>query len=219
MTLSDDRVYEKLSKDFVLGYKNITGEKYSGRSGKYDCEDAAVYTTNGAGPRNLQLFIMNKEGIVLTCLPGFWAAEDLLCEIDFALGLDKIWSDKNLSSDDKNKLFKQAHLNHTKCHSHMMIERSHLQGFDAQHEDKRGNSDFLFKDGDYRPNHKLKNGVCKKFPQFKTCDQVMHERMAVRAFLPYEKFDVAKFSDYGKTKYDKKIKKPGDEKKKDKSPK
>jgi hypothetical protein len=31
----------------------------------------------------------------------------------------------------------------------------------------------------------------------------MHERMAARPFVAYAKFDVARFSDYGKNEYDK----------------
>jgi hypothetical protein len=37
----------------------------------------------------------------------------------------------------------------------------------------------------------------------KTTDEIMHERMAMRPFVPYEQFDVAAYSNYGKPKYDK----------------
>ena|SRR5271170_1112404 len=45
----------------------------------------------------------------------------------------------------------------------------------------------------------------KMLPQqaFKTTDEIFHERMAVRPFLPYEQFDVAAYTDYGRPKYDK----------------
>ena len=38
---------------------------------------------------------------------------------------------------------------------------------------------------------------------FKTCDVIMHQRMAARPFVRYENFDTAQFIDYGKLKYDK----------------
>lgn len=38
---------------------------------------------------------------------------------------------------------------------------------------------------------------------FKTTDQITHERMAQRPFLPYEYFDVAAYTDYGKQRYEK----------------
>jgi hypothetical protein len=34
-------------------------------------------------------------------------------------------------------------------------------------------------------------------------DQVVHERMAKRPFVPYDQFDMEMFSDYGKLRYDK----------------
>ena len=37
----------------------------------------------------------------------------------------------------------------------------------------------------------------------KTTDVIMHERMAQRPFVPYDKFDVAQYADYGKPFYDK----------------
>jgi len=40
-------------------------------------------------------------------------------------------------------------------------------------------------------------------PELKTIDQVVHERMALRPFLDYERFDTAMFVDYGIMKYDK----------------
>lgn len=38
---------------------------------------------------------------------------------------------------------------------------------------------------------------------FKTTDVLMHERMSKRPFLTFDKFDVEKYCDYGKTQYDK----------------
>jgi hypothetical protein len=52
--------------------------------------------------------------------------------------------------------------------------------------------------GDYRPPYATKT------PDLKTTDQVVHERMAQRPYVPYDQFDVEKFSDYGQLRYDKK---------------
>jgi hypothetical protein len=79
------------------------------------------------------------------------------------------------------------------------VARSHLQGFDAKHEEAKPDSDFKFHAGDYRP--AFRSG---KQAGLKSTDQVVHERMAQRPFVRYENFDVEKFSDYGKWKYDKK---------------
>ena len=38
---------------------------------------------------------------------------------------------------------------------------------------------------------------------FKTTDQIMHERMVRRPFVAYNKFDVAKYAEYGRPLYDK----------------
>jgi hypothetical protein len=45
----------------------------------------------------------------------------------------------------------------------------------------------------------------KMMPQqaFKGTDEIFHERMAARPFLPYERFDVAAYTDYGRPFYDK----------------
>ena len=174
MSLSNDAVLNVLKNQFVCGFKNITGEAYAGKSGHHDTDAPAVVTTNGAGPHNVQMFILNTDGIVLHCLPGYWAPHDLLFEMRFAAGLDRLWRNPGLDDAAKRDLFKKANLTVIRQAPKDMLERSHLQSFDAKHDN------------------------------LKTTDQVVHERMAQRPFLTYEDFDVESFSNYGKNRYDKK---------------
>ena len=199
MSLSQDAVLQVLKANFVCGYKNITGESYAGRSGHHDPDAPAVYTTNGAGPHNVQLFLLAPDGTVLHCLPGYWAAQDLIYEMRFALSLYPVWKNDSLSPETKKKLFAAAQLQGLRQHPRDMMERSHLQSFDAKAEQAKPNSDFRFRPGDYRPPWHL-----GKHDALKTTDQVVHERMAQQPFVPYEDFDVEKFTDYGKMLYDKK---------------
>lgn len=199
MSLSHDAVLNVLKKTFVCGFKNITGESYAGRSGHHDTDSPAVVTTNGAGPHNVQMFILSSDGTVLHCLPGYWAPQDLLREMQFALSLNRLWLDERITFPEKKKRFREANLRVFRTHPPDMIARSHLQSFDAKHEIAKPNSDFKFRPGDYHPPYML-----GKQGHLKSTDQVMHERMARRPFLPYESFDVEKFSDYGKQRYDKK---------------
>lgn len=199
MSLSNDAVLNVLKGQFVCGFKNITGASYAGKSGHHDTTTPAVETTNGAGPHNVQLFILHADGTVLHCLPGYWAPQDLLFEIRFAQSLKRTWENPSLSPEKKRQLFTQSNLENIRHHPKDMMARSHLQNFDAKHEEAKADSDFKFKPGDYRSSfHTPKHG------DLKTTDQVLHERMAQRPFVSYEDFDVEKFSDYGKWKYDKK---------------
>ena len=198
MSLSHETVLNLLKTRFVCGFKNIKGESYAGSSGKHAPTAPAVETTNGAGPHNVQLFVLSADGTVLHCLPGYWAPLDLVTELRFALNLDKLWKDPNLTADAKQKQFQQAHREIIRHLPAGLIARSHLQSFDAQHEEKKADSDFRFKPGDFRPaTTSGKKGL-------KSTVQVVHELMAQRPFVAYERFDVEHFSDYGKWRYDKK---------------
>ena len=204
MTLSNDILLNILKNQFVCGFKNITGEPYAGKSGKHDPDSPAVLTTNGAGPHNVQIFMLNADGTVLHCLPGYWAPEDLIHEMQFAMNMNRIWQNNSLPLERKQKLFQQANLQDIRLHSLAMRQRSHLQSFDAKEERQKADSDFKYRPGDYHPplyvvgKHKM-----PKQSDLKTVDQVVHERMAQRPFIAYENFDVEKFSDYGKMRYDK----------------
>jgi hypothetical protein len=203
VTLANDQVLSALNRHFVCGFKNITGEPYAGKSGKHDPDSPAVLTTNGAGPHNVQLFFLDADGTVLHCLPGYWCPADFLAEMQFALALDKVYRNPNLSADAKKKAAHDANLRAIATISSAMHQRSRLQGFDAKAERKKANSDFTYKPGDYHPAlYTVGKGKLPKNADLKTVDQVVHERMAKRPFVPYDQFDVEAFSDYGKMRYD-----------------
>ena len=199
VSLSDEGVLQNLKRNYVVGYKNITGASYAGKSGKHDTTAPAVYTTNGAGPHNVQLFFLSPDGVVLHCLLGFWDPRDLLVEMRFAQSQWRLWQ-SNASIADKRKTNSQANLNVLRTLPADMVARSHLQGFDAKHEMKSSHSDFVFKKGDFHP--PTLPGM--KAGNLKSTVQVIHERMSKRPFVNYNEFDVATFSDYGREKYDKK---------------
>jgi len=188
VSLSQEPAVSTLKSYFVCGTHDISNESYAGASGRHDNFGNAIKTTNGAGPHNLQLFILAADGTVLTCLPGFWCPEDLVREMQFAASLNQVWINTSLSRSQKNQAFKTMHLAHIQEHPKAMSKRSHMQGFDAQYErQNRPNSDFLGRDAQ----------------EPKTVDVVMHQRMAAHPFENYERFDVAAYCDYGKPMYDK----------------
>jgi hypothetical protein len=197
VSLSHDAVLNVLKTQFVCGFQNIAGESYAGRSGKHDTDAPAVVTTNGAGPHNVQLFFLASDGTVLHCLPGYWAPQDLLLEMRFAMDLNKVWQNASLTLEAKQRKAQQANLLAIRRAPADLIARSHLQGFDAKHEMNKADSDFRYRLGDYHP------PVPMKHNNLKSTFQVIHERMAQRPFVAYEDFDVEKFSDYGKLRYDK----------------
>lgn len=178
MSLSEDPAFTRLQNRFVCGYRDITGEPWAGRSGIHNPDGNAFRTTNGAGPHNVQLFVLAPDGTVLTCLPGYWNAQDLTHELDLAEELLAVHNDASLTSRQKAARFTELHLNHP--HSWATTRRSRMQGFDRKFEARRGSPDAS-----------------------KTTDALMHERMARRPFLAYTDFDTAAYSDYGRPKYDK----------------
>ena len=203
MSLSQEPAYSVLKNELVCGYRDISKESYAGFSGKHEVGGKAIKTTNGAGPHNLQTFILASDGTVLHCLPGYWAPQDLVGEVEFAARLHDVWTDRTLSITQKRQKFSEMHLAHVDEHSHPMVRRSKMQGFDQKYEAKH-----RLRTSDTIKNVQLASyGLTKgqKIPQeaFKTTDVIMHERMAQRPFLPYHHFDVAHFVDYGRPLYDK----------------
>ncbi|PWU01071.1 MAG: hypothetical protein C5B53_03280 [Candidatus Melainabacteria bacterium] len=189
MSLSQEPTLSALNKYFVCGVRDITGESYAGASGRHDNFGNAIVTTNGAGPHNIQIFMLAADGTVLNCLPGYWSTQDLYQEISLAYQLNQIWQNQSLSVGDKQTYFRTMQLAHIQHHSPAMSRRSRMQGFDLQYEkEHRPNSDFF---------SGYPNGRAK------TVDVVMHQRMAARPFVAYEHFDVANYCDYGKPMYDK----------------
>ena len=204
MSLSNQVVLAKLQSQFVCGTKDISDEPYCGVSGRHDPSGQAIRTTNGAGPHNLQLFMMAPDGTVLHCLPGYWAPADLAREMDFGLQMYELWKDPSLSVSQKKQMFQRVQLSHLNEHPPEMVQRSNMQGFDQKFEARRRlyqsdtvkNPRIAIQALQTNDNQLLKQA-------FKTTDQIVHERMASRPFVPYSQFDVAVFSDYGRQKYEK----------------
>ena len=188
MSLSEDPTFSSLKSKFVCGWRDIKDEPWCGVSGRYDPDNGAAWTTNGAGPHNIQLFMLSADGTVLHCLPGYWETHDLASEIKLAEELNKVWLDSSLSRADKDQRFRDLHAKHLADHPREMVARSQMQGFDKKFEEKRRESSDCF----------LKDGAVK------TTDRILHERMAQRPFVAFEKFDTEKYTDYGRQKYDKK---------------
>lgn len=203
MSLSQDPAFTALKDYFVCGTQDITNEPYCGISGRHEVDGKAVNTTNGAGPHNIQMFMLSADGTVLTCLQGYWNSSDLVSEMGLANQLNQVWLNPSLSRAQKNQMFSQMHLAHAAQHSEATRKRSHLQGFDAKYEAKHR----LYK-SDVILNPQLAaqanvKGAQIPWEAFQTTDQLMHQRMAQRPFERYTQFDVANYVDYGRQKYDK----------------
>lgn len=181
-----------LENQFIVGWKNIRNKDYVGSSHGYTCEDTAVGTTNGAGPRNMQTFILATNGTVLHCLPGFWHPDDLAYELDFALVMNRLERDKR-SKKEKRELFARMHQRAIREQSPEMLARSGWQGFDAQNEKmrlKQGKRDTFYYDDEGKPT------------KMKPLSVLLHERMAKRPFKKMATFDTETFIDYGRPYYD-----------------
>lgn len=203
MSLSQEPAFSYLKNYFVCGFTDITNQGYVGTSGRHERQGQATATTNGAGPHNIQMFMLASDGTVLHCLPGYWDPRDLAKEMQFAYQLNKVYADTTLRRSEKEQLFKQMQMKHIEQHPPQMVRRSHMQGFDQQYEAhyKLNTSDAILdaalaKQGMAATGHPPGEA-------FKTCDVLMHERMAKRPFVAFSRFDVERFSDYGKPHYDK----------------
>lgn len=203
MSLSQEPALSVLKNELVCGYRDISKEKYAGFSGKHEVGGNAINTTNGAGPHNLQTFLLASDGTVLHCLPGYWAPQDLVREVQFAGRLYDVWNDPRLSVTQKDQLFRQMQIAHIDEHPQSMVRRSRMQGFDMQYElqNRRHTSDTIA-NNNVVPVY-YEKGMKAPKDGFKTTDRLMHERMASRPFVNYRDFDVAAFADYGRPKYDK----------------
>ena len=201
MSLSSDPAFSALKNNFVCGYRDISDQPYAGLSGRHEPDGNAINTTNGAGPHNIQMFILSPDGVVLSCLPGYWNSSDLVREMQLAYQLYDVWRNPSLSRSQKDALFRQMHLAHIQQHPEAMVRRSRMQGFDQKFEAKNR----LYTSDCIRDPSLIGDPNSKMLPQeaFKTTDEIFHERMAVRPFVPYEQFDVASYADYGRPKYDK----------------
>jgi len=209
VSLSQEPALSVLKNELVCGYRDISRESYAGFSGKHAPDGNAVATTNGAGPHNLQTFLLSADGTVLHCLPGYWAPQDLVREIEFAGRMDDLWKNPQYSITQKRQMYSNMQLAHIQEHPHVMTARSKMQGFDMKHEAKNRpyTSDTILNPQlavQLLSMDKTDKTIAMDVKNaFKTTDRLMHERMAARPFLPYSNFDVAAYVDYGRPKYDK----------------
>lgn len=204
MSLSQEPVFSELKSNFICGAKDIVNEPYCGVSGRHAPDGKGIVTTNGAGPHNLQLFILAPDGTVLHCLPGYWAPQDLAGELRLGHELYQVWSNPHLSRSQKNEIFREKQLGHIDEHPPDMVRRSRMQGFDQKFEAKnRAYKSDTVKNPQLAIQALASGDNRTLSSAFKTTDVIAHERMAQRPFLPYQQFDVAVFSDYGRQKYEK----------------
>ena len=184
-----------LKEHYVVGWKNIRNEDFVGNSHGYECSDTAVGTTNGAGPRNMQMYMLSSDGVVLHCLPGFWHPEDLAHELRLGRELHRLWKDKR-STKNKRKMFERLQTTSMRSQSKGMRSRSGWQGFDAKNERDRLK---MLAPGEQRDTFYYEDG---KPAGLKPLSVVVHERMLARPFLRIDKFDTEAFIDYGRPYYD-----------------
>lgn len=178
VTLAKPEIARKLNSHFACAWMNIEGKRsYAGSSNKHQPTDGAKMVGNCTGHHNVQTFMMSRDGRVLNMLPGFWSAELLSKQIDLAKKLDGIWRSKSLSTYDKYERFMNEHLTMSVALAKAAKE-SQLPFFDQAKLARERNEDFVRTAGG-------------KANTLKTPDQVLHERMAERPFLPLDKFDTA----------------------------
>ncbi|MHC4839973.1 MAG: hypothetical protein ACYTDT_03290 [Planctomycetota bacterium] len=166
--------------------------------------------------------MLSPDGTVLHCLPGYWHPEDLDRELEFAMELWDVWKNEELTREAKDKLFAAKQLEAYKSHPKATTMRSRWQGFDAQNELRRValgvNRDTLLDAGigkvmtgeEKTEVAKMMQGmrnkknieINKKGVKMKPLNQLVHERMSVRPFVEYTKFDTKDFADYGRAYYD-----------------
>jgi hypothetical protein len=195
-------VLSELKSDWIVGWDNIIKKEFVGDSHGYTCEQTAIGTTNGAGGRNVQLFMISGDGVVVHALAGYWHPDDLVSELKFAREkLLPLWQDTSVPRHMKDSLYAGLQVEKAASNSKLTRMRSRWQGFDAKNEMKRfeknGARDSVLLNADGSPL------TCKKGKmKLKTLDVLQHDRMATRPFVPFAEFDVMAFADYGRTYYD-----------------
>lgn len=189
MTLSNPQVIDALNSNFVSGWRNIEGKtSYAGRSNKHMPENPAINVNTCAGHHNVQMFFMSSDRKVLHVLPGYWQPKDFLAETKLALELDRIYRSKSLSIADRNSQYLDSHLKHAYSHDRNLTKGARLVNFDRKFVQRRGVKDFQRK-------------ALFKGSGLKHADQVVHERMAERPFISFDRFDVARYIRMGRKRY------------------
>ncbi|MBZ0186669.1 MAG: hypothetical protein K8F91_10505, partial [Candidatus Obscuribacterales bacterium] len=65
VSLSQEPALSVLQNELICGYRDIKSEPYAGFSGSHPLGSNAINTTNGAGPHNLQTFLLASDGTVM----------------------------------------------------------------------------------------------------------------------------------------------------------
>ena len=185
----------------MLAWHNIKRTRYVGESNGYTSKAHAVGTTNGAGPRNVQLLVLAPDSTVLHALPGFWHAEDLARELRFAEQVHRLHQDQDRTEEQKLSMFARLHRSEVARQPADAFARSGWQGFDARTEQARL---MIQPDRDTFQRHPSGNIVMseKGQPQLKRLNVVAHERMMQQPFKKLNEFDFEAFVDYGVPYYD-----------------
>ncbi len=190
-----------LESDFVVGWQNIYKEPFVGSSHGYTVNQTSVGTTNGAGPHNVQMFVISPDRVVMHALPGFWHPEDLARELKLAKEIFKLWQEDR-SPEGKRDMFRRMQLAAVRRHPPETFARSRWQGFDSVRELNKLRSgnipDTVFSDSVTIPEDKRQRPTSVMKP----INVLVHERMAERPFVPFDEFDVKEFVDYGNLYYD-----------------
>lgn len=201
MTLADENVQQMLRERFVVGWHNVWREEWVGQSHGYRRNQTAVGTTNGAGGRNMQVFVLAPDQTVLHALPGFWHPDDFAHELRFAEALCTVWQDETMTRKQKDAMFRQVQLAELRSHGEATYARSGWQSFDAHAERHRATREARDTFG-----HATLPGVpMQGIAMLKPLNVLVHERMADRPFVPFAEFDVEDFVDYGRPFYDNNI--------------
>ncbi|MEE2887124.1 MAG: hypothetical protein VX951_06800 [Planctomycetota bacterium] len=201
-----------LKSDFEVGWFDIKNEDYTGYSSGYGYRShCAVGTTNGAGAHNVQIFVLSPDKVVLHALPGFWAPEDLARELRFAKVLHRLWQDDNRTLAQKRDMYRRLQTLEPRNHPAATFARSAWQPFDVSAERGRHEERDTALQVDTPAMSDNLAGLLRKSSMMavhrgqgvmKPLNMLVHERMAVRPFVPFDEFDIEKFVDYGRMFYD-----------------
>ena len=201
MSLPDQRVFPLLQDQFVLGWKNIKRETFVGDSSGYSARHSCVGTTNGAGSRNLQLFILSDDLVVMHAITGFWHPADLAHQLRFGQVAWRLYQDASRSMAQKCRMYRLLLTSDLRSQSPEMYARSDWQRFDARREGAEIAQDVV-RDTFEQDSHGQIKRTITGAAVLKPLNVLMHERMAARPFVALEDFDTEAFVDNGRRLYD-----------------
>jgi hypothetical protein len=200
VSLPDEAVFPLLEREFVLGWFNTEREWWVGESFGYSRQQSAVGTSNGAGPHNVQIFVLSPDLVVMHALAGYWHPEDLVRELRLGLALYALWRDDR-SLGEKYTMYKRMQLAAVRAHPAETYARSGWQDFDVAAEVMRLGAGEARDTIQRRADGTVARGEGAPL-RMKPMNVLLHERMAARPFVPFAAFDIAAFVDYGRPFYD-----------------